>query len=72
MDALLSSVQMPQAVPVATMSVGKAGAINAAFFTAQILSLLPQYPNLSQLLTKERQERAHQLEKDTQSIRNEI
>ena len=72
LDALLSSVQMPQAVPVATMSVGKAGAINAAFFTAQILSLLPQYPNLSQLLTKERQERAHQLEKDTQSIRNEI
>lgn len=72
LDALLSSVQMPQAVPVATMSVGKAGAINAAFFASQILSLLSQYPNLAQLLVKERKDRASQLEKDTQSIQSEI
>lgn len=72
LDALLSSVQMPQAVPVATMSVGKAGAINAAFLAAQILSLLPQYPHLKQLLVNERQERACQLEADTQSIRGAI
>ena len=38
-DALFSTVQMPKGVPVATMAVGKAGAINAAILTAEILSL---------------------------------
>jgi len=44
MDALLSTVQMPKGVPVATMAVGKAGAINAAILSAEILSL--NNPNL--------------------------
>ena len=39
LDSLLSIVQMPGGVPVATMSIGKAGAINAAVFAAKILSL---------------------------------
>ncbi|UCH09269.1 MAG: 5-(carboxyamino)imidazole ribonucleotide mutase [Fidelibacterota bacterium] len=39
LDALLSTVQMPKGVPVATMSVGKAGAINAAVLAVEILSL---------------------------------
>jgi len=39
MDALLSTVQMPKGVPVATMAIGKPGAINAAIFAAEILSL---------------------------------
>ena len=39
MDSLLSIVQMPGGVPVATMSIGKAGAINAAVYAAKILSL---------------------------------
>ena len=38
-DSLLSIVQMPGGVPVATMSIGKAGAINAAVYAAKILSL---------------------------------
>ncbi len=38
-DALLSTVQMPAGVPVATMAVGKAGARNAAILAAQILSV---------------------------------
>lgn len=38
-DALLSTVQMPAGVPVAAMSVGKAGAQNAAHFAARILSV---------------------------------
>jgi len=38
-DSLLSIVQMPSGVPVATMSIGKAGAINAAIYAAKILSL---------------------------------
>lgn len=37
-DALYSMVQMPAGVPVATMAIGKAGAINAAVFAAQLLA----------------------------------
>lgn len=44
MDSLLSIVQMPGGIPVATMAIGKAGAINAALFAASILSVkMPQY-----------------------------
>lgn len=39
LDALLSTVQMPAGVPVATVAVGKAGAKNAAILAAQILAL---------------------------------
>ncbi|GAB4347100.1 MAG: 5-(carboxyamino)imidazole ribonucleotide mutase [Candidatus Abyssubacteria bacterium] len=39
LDALLSTVQMPAGVPVATMAVGKAGARNAAVLAVQILAL---------------------------------
>lgn len=39
MDALLSTVQMPGGIPVATVAVGKAGAKNAAYLAAQILAL---------------------------------
>jgi phosphoribosylaminoimidazole carboxylase PurE protein len=38
LDSLLSTVQMPGGVPVATMAIGKAGAMNAAIFAAQILA----------------------------------
>ncbi|HSR36996.1 MAG TPA: 5-(carboxyamino)imidazole ribonucleotide mutase [Desulfurivibrionaceae bacterium] len=38
LDALLSTVQMPPGIPVATMAIGKAGAKNAAIFAAQILA----------------------------------
>ena len=47
LDSLLSTVQMPKGVPVATMSVGKSGAINAAIFCAEVLSL-----NDEELVTK--------------------
>ena len=39
LDALLSTVQMPPGVPVATMAIGKAGARNAAILAAQILAV---------------------------------
>ena len=39
MDSLLSIVQMPAGVPVATLAIGKAGAANAAILAAQILAL---------------------------------
>jgi 5-(carboxyamino)imidazole ribonucleotide mutase len=38
-DALMSTVQMPPGVPVATMGVGKSGATNAAVFAVQVLAL---------------------------------
>jgi phosphoribosylaminoimidazole carboxylase PurE protein len=39
LDALLSTVQMPGGIPVATMSIGKAGAKNAALMAVRILAL---------------------------------
>lgn len=39
MDSLLSTVQMPKGVPVATVAIGKAGAINAAILAVQMLSI---------------------------------
>ena len=39
LDALLSTVQMPAGVPVATVAVGKAGAVNAGILACQILAL---------------------------------
>lgn len=38
-DALLSTVQMPAGIPVATVAIGKTGAKNAAFLAAQMMSL---------------------------------
>jgi 5-(carboxyamino)imidazole ribonucleotide mutase len=37
LDSLLSTVQMPRGVPVGTLAIGKAGAVNAALLAAQIL-----------------------------------
>lgn len=42
LDALLSTVQMPPGVPVATVSIGKPGATNAAVLAAQILAVTDQ------------------------------
>ena len=39
LDSLLSIVQMPAGVPVATLAIGKAGAINAALLAASVLAL---------------------------------
>lgn len=44
MDSLLSTVQMPAGIPVGTLAIGKAGAVNAALFAAAILAgKHPQY-----------------------------
>jgi 5-(carboxyamino)imidazole ribonucleotide mutase len=50
LDSLLSMAQMPKGVPVATMAIGKAGAINAAIFAIEILTL--KYPKTRQKLLK--------------------
>ena len=44
MDSLLSTVQMPAGIPVGTLAIGRAGAVNAALFAAAILAgKHPQY-----------------------------
>jgi 5-(carboxyamino)imidazole ribonucleotide mutase len=50
LDSLLSTVQMPAGIPVATLAIGKPGAINAALFAVAILSL--SQPSLREKLQK--------------------
>ncbi len=59
MDALLSTVQMPPGIPVATMSIGKGGARNAAIFAVQVLSL--QETGLAGKLKKYREAMAEEI-----------
>ena len=54
MDSLLSIVQMPAGVPVATLAIGRAGAVNAALFAAGILALSD--PDLARRLEELRAE----------------
>ena len=56
LDALLSTVQMPGGIPVATVAIGKAGAKNAAYLAAQILATAD--PELAARVKAEREESA--------------
>ncbi|QXI28484.1 5-(carboxyamino)imidazole ribonucleotide mutase [Pseudomonas vanderleydeniana] len=53
-DSLLSIVQMPAGIPVATLAIGKAGAINAALLSASILGA--KHPQFHAVLKKFRTE----------------
>lgn len=59
LDALLSTVQMPAGIPVASVAIGKAGAKNAAYLAVQMLSLAD--PQLAQQLRDERASNAQQI-----------
>ncbi len=59
MDSLLSIVQMPKGVPVATMAIGKPGAANAGLLAAQIIALSD--PELAQRIKAWREARAQEL-----------
>lgn len=66
LDSLLSIVQMPAGVPVATMAIGRAGAVNAALQTISILGISrSQY---REALRRYREERASQVLKDELSL----
>lgn len=54
LDSLLSIVQMPAGVPVGTLAIGKAGAVNAAIFAAQILQ--EAHPEIGAALKRYREE----------------
>ena len=64
LDALLSTVQMPPGVPVASMAVGKAGAKNAAIFAVQILSLSDEKLN-AKLAQFRKDQKQKVIEKDS-------
>jgi phosphoribosylaminoimidazole carboxylase PurE protein len=65
MDALLSTVQMPSGVPVATVAVGSGGAKNAAVLAAQILAL--KYPRIAEKVKNHRRKLTEQASKKVDS-----
>jgi 5-(carboxyamino)imidazole ribonucleotide mutase len=62
MDSLLSIVQMPAGVPVGTLAIGKAGAINAALLAVSILANTD--PKLRDALRKFRDDQAAKVRGD--------
>jgi len=66
MDAMLSTVQMPSGMPVATVALGRAGAVNAAYLAMQILSL--EDKDLSAKLEEDRILKAKKVESDSKDI----
>jgi len=69
-DALLSTVQMPAGVPVATMAVGKAGAKNAAILAAQILAVADR--KLQERLEQYKEELAEKVAEKAASLRDKF
>ena len=67
LDSLLSTVQMPTGIPVATVAVG--GGDNAAYLAAQILSI--KYPILAEKLLAHREKMAKAIEEDDRQIAEE-
>jgi len=70
MDALLSTVQMPGGIPVASMAIGKAGAKNAAYLAAQILAL--SEPQLVDKISAEREANAREIQAKDNKLQLEI
>ncbi len=66
MDAMLSTVQMPSGMPVATVAIGKAGAVNSAYLAMQILALEDE--DLKVKLQEDRILKAKKVESDSAEI----
>lgn len=64
LDALLSIVQMPAGIPVGTLAVGKAGAINAAILAASMLG--NKYPEYRKAVQEQRQKQAEAVLENSQ------
>jgi phosphoribosylamine--glycine ligase len=67
LDSLLSIVQMPPGVPVATMAIGKAGARNAAIFSAQIIAR--KNPEVAKRLRDYKKKIAEEVKKKANAIK---
>ena len=66
MDALLSTVQMPGGMPVATVAIGSAGAVNSAYLAMQILAIGDE--ELSAKLREDKILKAKKVETDSMGI----
>ena len=69
-DALLSTVQMPPGIPVATVAIGKPGAKNAAYLAAQLLALSDA--KLSAKLEEERNANRSKIQTQNQSVQQSL
>lgn len=67
LDSLLSTVQMPSGVPVATVATGKAGAKNSAILAMQILGI--KYPQIRQKTKKYKEVLAEKVEEKNKNLK---
>src|SRR5580692_5772550 len=70
LDALLSTVQMPGGIPVATMAIDKAGATNAAIFAAEILGLSD--PAIAKKLLEHKEELAKAVDEKNAKLKAKL
>ncbi|HEY4709095.1 MAG TPA: 5-(carboxyamino)imidazole ribonucleotide mutase [Candidatus Acidoferrales bacterium] len=70
LDALLATVQMPGGIPVATMAIDKAGAVNAAIFAAEILGLSD--PEIARKLEAHKQELVNSVAEKNARLQKQI
>jgi phosphoribosylaminoimidazole carboxylase PurE protein len=70
LDSLLSVVQMPPGVPVATVAIGPPGAKNAALLACQILAVSD--PVLTEVLKKIKRKQAESVDNTSQSLRERL
>jgi 5-(carboxyamino)imidazole ribonucleotide mutase len=65
-DSLLSILQMPAGIPVATVAIGKAGSINAALLAASILSI--KYPDINKQVLEFRKKQTKRVLKSSKLL----
>ena len=70
MDALLSTVQMPGGIPVATVAIGKAGAKNAGYLATQILAVSDEA--LATRIKQERDQNAEEVRKKDAELQKKL
>ncbi|MGD0964463.1 MAG: 5-(carboxyamino)imidazole ribonucleotide mutase [Candidatus Acidiferrales bacterium] len=70
LDALLATVQMPGGIPVATMAIGKAGAVNAAIFAAEILGAFD--PAIARKLIAHKEDLARAVTEKNQRLQEQL
>jgi 5-(carboxyamino)imidazole ribonucleotide mutase len=69
-DALLSTVQMPGGIPVATVAVGKAGAKNAAYLAGQMLAIAD--PELAKRIAADREANRQKIRAANESLQSRL
>ena len=70
LDALLATVQMPGGIPVATMAIDKAGAVNAAIFAAEILGTAD--PAIARKLVEHKEDLARSVADKNARLREQL